>query len=337
MNNCQVSKRGDSTAPRTYRVTVWDLTKKDIVKGFAGDEKLNPHSVWKFFQAYATVSNDADHSLTPEEIAIMCSSNSGEELHSKIVESMLGKVGLSEKDLACGKRNFFRSKRGDDIPNQSYCDCGGKHAGFLTLARLLAKNDAEFHDLAKGYLDKDGTVQQEIVAALVRDGLVTDAEVAGWKWEKDGCGAPVPVMQEKTLSRLYAQLASGSNENLERMFDAAAHNPELIGGKDGRLVTELSIRGIREAGDVILKDGFGSVLTLSVRDGDRKLGIVIHDTVQDNFRDDELTAVLASTLDKLGLPSESTREVGRELYGQTFSEIQLKDTPREIKEMRGLK
>lgn len=323
MGTYRVSRRGDSDSSRNYRVAVWDSVRNDTVGGFSGNEKVNPHSVWKFFQAYATIRSDVDHALTSEETALMCSSHSGQEFHAQIVEGMLAKIGLSEKDLACGKRNFFRSKRGEDIPDQRYCDCSGKHAGFLTLARLLAKNDAEFRESSRAYLDKEGRVQKEVVAALIRDGLVTEKEVASWEWEKDGCGAPVPIIREATLARLYGKLVNSTNEHLLHMFDSAVRHPELIGGNDGRLVTEIAKRGIQKSGDVVLKDGFGSVLALALVDGERKWGIVIHDLVQNDFREDELATILIKTLNELVTPSDSVRETARKLYGQTFDEIEV--------------
>lgn len=317
---------------RTYRTTI-DTSLRTTPNLVIG-KQMNPHSVWKFFQAYATVRGDTEGNLSNQDIAIMCSSNSGQEFHADIVRRMLGRIDLDESALSCGERNFFRSKRGEDIPDQCYCDCGGKHAGFLTLAKQLATTPDQFDEYASNYLEPNGIVQQSIIQALLEDGLVTADEVESWEWETDGCGAPIPVMNETTVARLFLLLGDDTNPYLQRMYDSAAMYPELIGGTDGRLVTEISKKGIRESGDVIVKDGFGSVLALSIRDGQRSIGVIIHDIVQDNFRDDELFVVLLRTLEELNLPIDRIKDIATELYDGELHTITIRKEAEVQKELQ---
>ena len=83
------------------------------------------------------------YGITPQELAVICSSHNGEPFHVKAVESILRKAGLSPDQLCCGSEYPMYVPAEDalkiaGIPRAPiYCDCSGKHAGMLITARHL--------------------------------------------------------------------------------------------------------------------------------------------------------------------------------------------------------
>jgi len=83
----------------------------------------------KPLQAITTAESGAleKFDISKKELAIMCASHAGQDIHVETVRSILDKIGLSEEVLQCSAQNAIRD------------NCSGKHAGILKLCR--------FHDL----------------------------------------------------------------------------------------------------------------------------------------------------------------------------------------------
>ena len=104
--------------PILCRVTRGDLTESiHVVFAVAVDETGtvfystgDPYyltcirSSLKPFQAAAAVKAGAVDAagFSDDELAVMCASHNGEDIHVKTVQSMLNKLGLSTADLECG-------------------------------------------------------------------------------------------------------------------------------------------------------------------------------------------------------------------------------------------
>src|SRR4051812_34243459 len=88
-------------------------------------------------------SGAADHfGLTEREIAIVCGSHGGEDIHIETVRSILEKIGCGEDALACGahppldKDAAREMLEREESPTAIHNNCSGKHAGMLALARF---------------------------------------------------------------------------------------------------------------------------------------------------------------------------------------------------------
>ena len=180
----------------------------------------------KPFQAAAVVKAGAVDAagFSDGELAMMCASHSGEDIHVNTVQSMLNKLGLTTADLECGShfpsdkitrhKMIKEGKTAESIHN----NCSGKHAGMLALAKHLEQG-------IKGYIQKSHPVQKEIFNLL--------HELTGLKsipTETDGCSAPTPFMTLETIARLFQKLGAGNDQELSRVFDAMCANPILVGG-----------------------------------------------------------------------------------------------------------
>ena len=198
--------------PILCRVTRGDLTESiHVVFAVAVDETGtvfystgDPYyltcirSSLKPFQAAAAVKAGAVDAagFSDDELAMMCASHNGEDIHVKTVQSMLNKLGLSTADLECGSHfpsdKITRHKmiKEGKLPELIHNNCSGKHAGMLALAKHLDQG-------IKGYIQKAHPVQKEIFNLV--------QELTGLKnipTETDGCSAPTPFMTLETIARL---------------------------------------------------------------------------------------------------------------------------------------
>ena len=120
----------------------------------------------KPFQAAASVHAGAVKSsgFTDEELALMCASHNGEEIHVKTAKSMMNKLGFSKDHYECGihapydkeSKIALLHKKKDYSPFDN--NCSGKHAGMLALAKHLGVKPA-------GYTNRDHPVQNECPTA----------------------------------------------------------------------------------------------------------------------------------------------------------------------------
>jgi len=254
----------------------------------------------KPMQAMVLVESGAAEAfgLSDEEIALACASHSGEPMHTIRVAAWLARIGLSEKDLACGAHPSRYEPvaeamiRGGEKPTRLHNNCSGKHTGFLTVAR-------HWDVATEGYERIDHPVQRA-VAAVLKD-LSGAAELP---YGIDGCAAPNFATSLTEFARAAARMASGKGlpkpraDAAKRILGAMIKHPELMSGT-GRACATLSRAS---AGAAAVKTGaegfFGGWIP------GRGLGIAIK---IDDGAGRASETVIAAVLDKLGLLGASAK------------------------------
>ncbi|MFC0213205.1 asparaginase [Paenibacillus chartarius] len=232
--------------------------------------------------------------LTGEEIALLCASHNGEELHTSTAAAILGKIGLSELNLRCGAHLPFHRptasamrERGE-APTSLHNNCSGKHAGMLALAVRLGAPTED-------YLSLEHPAQQRMLEAVSGMSGVPESSIA---IGVDGCGVPVFGLPLSALAAAYARL--GCPESLapqrraacSRVTTAMAAHPEYVAGDD-RFDTRL----MRVSqGRVLGKMGAEGVFAMSVPE--RGLGIAVK--IEDGAKR-ALYPAAAEALRQLGL------------------------------------
>ncbi|MAI86364.1 MAG: L-asparaginase, partial [Candidatus Marinimicrobia bacterium] len=101
----------------------------------------------KPFQAAASIKTGAVDSVnfSNEEIALMCASHQGEQVHTNTAISMLKKMDLNIEDYECGahapsdKKTRYSLVKASKFASSIHNNCSGKHAGMLALAKYLGK------------------------------------------------------------------------------------------------------------------------------------------------------------------------------------------------------
>lgn len=284
------------------------------------------------------VSGAADRfGFTDEEVALACASHNGEPIHTRIVTSMLDKIGLGPEALKCGVHEPYSvavaqelRERGE-APNVLQNNCSGKHAGMLALALYWGASVETYHK-------PEHPVQLAIGKTIAKfsDIAVEDLAVA-----TDGCAVPVFGITVKAMALSYARLVSPPPD-----FDEATRNacsrvvrvmnayPQLIGGTSDRLDTEIMKA---TPGRVISKVGADGVYTAGVNpceEWPRGLGLALK--IEDGDDRRARPPVVIESLQQLGvLRDESLEAVARyaffpvlnrpgDVVGEVRAEFELK-------------
>jgi len=199
-------------------------------------------SAVKSMQALPLVETGAAdrYGLGDKELALACSSHSGEPGHMQLAGEIVARAGLGEADFECGCHWSFEPKvmidqvRAGDKPNQLGNNCSGKHAGFLCLS---CHAGVDHH----GYVEYDHFVQ-----ASVRDVMsdLTGAALGQDNCGIDGCSIPTYAAPLKKIAHGFARMASGAGlaperaKAAQRLMSACMAEPWYVAGT-GRACTTL--------------------------------------------------------------------------------------------------
>jgi L-asparaginase II len=204
-------------------------------------------SAFKPFQAATSVMAGAFDAagFSEDELALMCASHSGDEIHVKTARSMINKLGFDHSFYECGnhppydKDNRHKMIKDDTQFEPYHNNCSGKHAGMLALAKHIGADP-------KGYTLPEHPVQQLIMENAKRYTGLDEIPIS-----IDGCSAVAPFFSLHTIAKLFQLLVNGEHSESERCFGAMAKYPHNIGGK-GRFDTDfndvLNGRGVTKIG-----------------------------------------------------------------------------------------
>lgn len=197
------------------------------------------------------------------ELALLCSSHSGEPMHVQIVARMLARIGCEARHLRCGCQVplFYNATGRTPPPRRTWSalhhNCSGKHGGFLAYCRMHRQSVAR-------YLDPQNELQRRIRASVARY-----AGGARLMRGTDGCSALNYAFPLAGLARFYAELATGATRMLREIGSAMRRHPELVSGTR-RFDLALARAG---RGDWIAKAGAAGVQALGI--GSLGLGVVV--------------------------------------------------------------
>ncbi|HEY5629668.1 MAG TPA: asparaginase [Candidatus Limnocylindrales bacterium] len=185
--------------------------------------------------------------LTPDELAIMASSHSGEDVHVRTIQAMYRRIGIGTGVLACGTEGMpldeltaARLARDGERPSPLRHMCSGQHSVFVLLAKLGGWG-------VEGYWEADHPstrAYRETVAAAF------DVKPDRLQTGIDGCGLLTYAFALREVARAYAMLAAPDAipaddrraelaTHLIAVRDAMMRHPELVGGTRERLDTAL--------------------------------------------------------------------------------------------------
>jgi L-asparaginase II len=231
-----------------------------------GDDALvtSTRSTIKPIQAIPFItSGAADHfSVDDRELAVVCASHEGEQIHTETVAGMLARAGLDETSLRCGAQAPYDAATAKKLEaagepfTQLHNNCSGKHTGMLLTSMLLGLPIDD-------YVSPDHPVQREILSTFARLADLDHKLPTGI----DGCSAPTFAVPLRSLAVAFAHLVNPPDEDPEparaihRIVDAMIKHPEMVGGTKGRFDTEL-LRASH--GKLICKIGAEAVYSVGV-------------------------------------------------------------------------
>ncbi|MCF7809000.1 MAG: asparaginase [Candidatus Marinimicrobia bacterium] len=250
----------------------------EIIQSF-GDPELQTYvrSSAKPLQAMAVIRSGAfkKFGLTEKELAAICSSHSGEAIHTDTVHSIFNKAGLSEDLLSCGvhppidKISAHRLQQDGEEPQQIHNNCSGKHAGMLCTCAQWGEN-------TENYLDPEHPSQ-----TFIHDIVCEYTGETSIHRGIDGCSAPVFYLSLSKLARSFAAITEQETDERKLVFRSMTSNPYLVGGNQrfdtalmesfpGRIMSKGGAEAVSAAG-FILPDGQVYGLAIKVMDGNYRV------------------------------------------------------------------
>ena len=276
-----------------------------------------PRSAVKALQALPLVaSGSADRwGLGDESLALACASHGGEPAHTRTAAATLAAAGLDESALECGTHwpsNEAASRAlaaAGTAPGPLHNNCSGKHAGFLCVGCLMARQAGrEPAEYVRGYLKPDHPVMKEISAALA---AATGCDLARAPMGIDGCSIPTFGIPLRQLAHGFARFGTGVGLSpghagaARRLRAAVARAPFMVGGT-GRFDTRVMQHfGERVFCKVGAEGGYCAALP------DRGLGVAIK--IDDGQGARAAEVAMAAVLEALARRDQADAEVLRDL------------------------
>ena len=211
------------------------------LRASAGDPErlLFGRSCEKPLQGAVSFSAMGEIDLSDEEVAVMCASHSGEDVHVDAVRRL-----LRRGPVPVGALRTPRDRATKGVRDRIWDGCSGNHAG------LLVASARRGWDLPT-YRAPGHPVQRRVLRAVVGATGVEHPRIG-----VDGCGIPVHGMPLRAMATMFARF--GAPERMGRLASATDRmvrgmlaRPHLVGGTR-RLDTDVMTAG---AGSVIAKEG----------------------------------------------------------------------------------
>lgn len=198
------------------------------------DRPIFPRSANKAMQALCLVESGAAdaYNFSNRELALACSSHSGEPEHVELAAAMLKAAGRDEQALECGVHWSFERKvligqaRSLGQPTALHNNCSGKHAGFICASCYSGFDPA-------GYVGYDHPVQgqiRDIMAALTGSAHGRDNSAT------DGCSIPTYAVPLRGLAHGFAKMTTGIGLSQSRakasrcLMEACMMEPFYVAG-----------------------------------------------------------------------------------------------------------
>lgn len=252
------------------------------------------------------------YGLTEEELAVICSSHSGEAFHVKAVRSILSKAGLTEEHLQCGVHAPLNEQaaraleQSGQVPGQIHNNCSGKHTGMLITAKHLEESLEDYY--------KPGHPVQQRIIEMIADLCQYDREkiVIGI----DGCGVPVHALPLYHAAWGAARMACPETMGekrgsyASRIVSAMTAYPKMVSGTgrfDAMLMEEFQ-------GNIFSKAGADGYEIVGIKD--QGLGIAVK---ADDGNTDIRSMVVVEILRQLGYPVKKNHDgmkkyIRKEIY-----------------------
>ncbi|GIF53370.1 asparaginase [Asanoa ferruginea] len=225
----------------------------------------------------------------PADLALVCASHWGQDIHVDRVAALLWKAGLDESALGCPPDMPLDPAAAADViragggPSRIQMNCSGKHTGMLLTCQAAGWP-------IEGYLQPEHPLQKALAAAV--------ADVAGEEivaTAVDGCGAPLLGLSLTALARGFLRLVDGTVE--ASPADAMRAHPDLVSGRD---TTESNL--MRAIPGMLVKAGAEGVMAVAVP-GAGAVAIKMDDGAHRGNR-----PVLVSALRRIGVTGAALEE-----------------------------
>ena len=255
-------------------IAVVDMRGKLIASAGDASALTFTRSTLKPFQALPFLQGGGPKhfGFTPPQVALLCASHNGEDMHVKQVDDMLQKIGKTHRTLQCGCHvPLSFSYGGLAAPaglqyDERHNNCSGKHTGFV--AHCVQ------HSLPlEGHLDMAHPLQAAIRTQVARVARCAESDLVPGV---DGCSAPNYALPLSKLAFSFARLGSGAQdsefgEHFELLGSAMVAHPEMVSGT-GRNDLDFMRAG---RGDWLTKIGADGVQVIASKSRNQAIAIKV--------------------------------------------------------------
>ena len=296
------------------------------------DRPVFPRSAVKVLQALPLVASGAAEALglNDDELALACASHGGEPRHASTAAAMLAKAGLDAGALECGAHWPYNDAAIKAMaatggqPSALNNNCSGKHAGFVCLGCLLARqagrDPAAF---VHGDIGAQHPVMREVTAALA---AATGTDLAQAPVGTDGCSIPAYALPLRAMALGFARLAGGAGLSVDharaalRLRQAVANAPFFVAGTgrfDTRVMERLGQRVFCKVGAegvycaALPEAGLGVAIKLDDGNNARAAEVVMAAVIAARVRLDEAESGFVAALHDVPLRNWNGTLVGR--------------------------
>ncbi len=246
------------------------MNKNGIINKIGEDNnyKFYHRSCMKPLQA--SIAIDLNLDLTQQELALCCASHTGDEMHRKIVLSILNKYNFIPDNLLCAPHSPLSKKEQENLiktnknPDKIHNNCSGKHALMLAVCKEKGFSVDEYNNL-------NHPLSQLIIDNVCR---LCETDKNNIVISKDGCTLPVIATSLETLGRGFLNLFT--NSKYKKITQAFLRYPYLIGG-NYRLDSEI----INASNNLIAKVGACGLCVVVNLDKEECLIVKIADSNMD--------------------------------------------------------
>jgi L-asparaginase II len=315
-------RRGGIVESR-HRGHVVQVSAQGDIERAIGDPtvEVTLRSAVKPFALVALIESGAadELRLSPQELAVMAASHTGEDRHVRTLQGVFRRAGVSQSLLRCGaamptdRRTAARLARDGEEPGPIRHQCSGFHAASILVSRVA---DWSLEDY-----DRPEHPSQVAVRAAVATAFGVSPRAL--RTATDDCGLQTYLFPLVDVARAFALLAdpagsvAGPGDGratlvapLTRVRDAMLGAPDMVGGTDGvldtllmqtlagRAVSKGGAEGLRGVGLLPGARGAGKPAAgVAVRIDDGDLGARAN------------RAVTVEALDQLGMLDERARRL----------------------------
>ena len=230
----EVTRGGAVESAHRGALAVMDPNGRAVMSLGETTRGIFPRSAVKGFQALSLIETGAADrfALTQAELALACSSHSGEPRHAETAASMLAKAGRDVTCLECGTHWPSNEQAARALaaagrePTALHNNCSGKHSGFVCVACATNVDP-------KGYIRPDHAVQRRIKGVFEE---MMEIKLPDAARGVDGCSIPTYATPLEALALGFARFGSGVKlprdraAAAKRLREAVAAEPFMVAG-----------------------------------------------------------------------------------------------------------
>ena len=243
--------------------------------------------------------------ISDKELAVICASHQGQDIHVSAVSSILAKIGVNERSLACGihppanaaaARSLVRTGR---EPRALHNNCSGKHVGMLALAQHFGADLETYLDSESRFKRRSSPRSARLLTSKNRPctwvRMAVEPLRSPCRFETSRWASPDSATQWRlpaSRSNAMRRISAAMTDNAEMVSGTGGMDTDVMSVGNGKVMMKGGAEGLKAI--ALLDRGIG--IACRMEDGsDRAFAAIVWQLVRDLgvFSDDDLADLAA--------------------------------------------